>query len=377
MKHFTLQILAFLFLLTSQAQNPVPIQNEHLNQLISNLKDSLNIPGISVGIAHQGQVLYLKSFGNSSLFPETPLSENAVWPICSVSKHFVSVACQLLVQERKLNLDYQIAFYLKGIPASWKGITVRQLLTHTSGIKDYIGKDLYGKEWEEVIVALSNDTLDFVSGTKWNYSNTGFWIAAKIVEKITNLSYDQYLKTNFFNPLKLKNTKCIESWNATRNKVEGYYYENDCCMVSQFELNSFKGRGDGDIISTIGDLLKWEIALAQFKILNKQTFQDLLQPSIYNIGDTIRLSIPHSENAGYSMGWFNKEFGDTQIFWTPGSLDGYSTSAQYIPDYDLHIIVFCNKGEFLLADRIGFEILQKLLCKTSKNCGSDQIGLSN
>jgi len=377
MKLITVQILGFFFLLTCQAQKPVIIQNENLDQLICNLKDSLSIPGISVGIAYMGQGVYLKSFGYSDAFTETPLSENAVWPLCSVSKQFVSVACQLLVQEKKLNLDNQIGVYLPDIPARWKGISVRQILTHTSGIKDYIGKDLYGQEWEEVIAALAIDTLDFEPGTKWSYSNTGFWIAAKIVEKITYKPYDKFLKTNFFNPLELKNMKNLSSWNTTRNQVEGYYFDQDRCMKSEFDLTRFKGQGDGDIVSTIGDLLKWEIALTQFKILNQQTFQDLLQPSIFNIEDTIRFNIPYSENAGYGMGWFNKQIVDSKMYWTPGSLDGYSTSAQYIPDYDLHIIVFCNKGEFLLADGIGFEILRNLLCTSNRNGVSDQIGLSN
>jgi CubicO group peptidase (beta-lactamase class C family) len=364
MQHIPLQILGLFLMLTCQAQKPIIIQNENLNQLICNLKDSLSIPGISVGIAHKGKVLYLKSFGYGSLFPETPLTENSMWPICSVSKQFVSVACQLLVQEKKLNLDYQIAVYLPDIPETWKGITVRQLLTHTSGIKDYMGKDLYSHEWELVISNLSNDTLDFSPGTKWSYSNTGFWIAAKIVEKITNQPYDKFLKTKFFNPLELKSTKNISSWGTFRNKVEGYYYDQGRCMISEFDLTRFKGQGDGDIVSTLEDLLKWEIAINQYKILDKQIFKDLLQSSTFKNGDTIKFNIPYSENAGYSFGWFNKKMGDSHIYWTPGSLDGYSTSAQYIPDYELHIIVFCNRGGFLLADGIGFEIFKMLLSKT-------------
>lgn len=360
MRSFVIQLFLFSLIAAAQAQPAVSIREADLDDLIARLKDSLGIPGVSCGIAHNDSIFYLKSFGYGNIARESALSVDDVWPVCSISKQFLAVSCQLLVREQKLNLNNAIEMYLPDVPLLWRGITIRQLLSHTSGIKDYLSKGLYGEDWELVMKSLASDSLDFQPGTNWNYSNTGYWLASEIVEKVSNQSYEMFLKSHCLQPLRLYKVKNISAWEDESGKVAGYYSGNGQAMLSRQKLAAFKGIGDGDLVATVADILSWEMALTSGRIIDSRLFGELLEDSEYSNSEKIRFEIPYSSGVGYGMGWFHKQTDLMDIYWTPGALEGYSTTVQYVPDFDLYIVVFCNMGEFLIADQIGFEIIREI-----------------
>lgn len=356
------KVILVLFLIkigfSSFAQKAISIDSTPINNIIRDLKDSLKIPGVAVGIAVGNEIKYMNSFGYKDFEAKAELTNNSIWHICSITKQFTTVACLKLADEHKLSLQDKISKYLTNLPAPYQNITIFHLLTMTSGIKDYINeKNFYGSSWENIQDNLFSDTLNFKLGTAWSYSNTGFWIAAKIIEKITGMSYDQYLDQNFFAKLKIRNTQRFSS--DTDSVVKGYEYKDDMYFTPSLDFTKFKGIGDGEITSTLSDLLKWDIALADGKIINKETVFKMWTPSKLNYGQLIEVF----QNSGinYGMGWFISNINENKIVWTPGSGFGFSTASVYVPNYRLTAIVFCNKEQFLMANEIGFAIIKRII----------------
>ena len=359
MKKVIVILFLVMIVLPSFSQKTIRIEPTQINSIVRELKDSLNIPGIAVGIAIGKKVKYENSFGYNDLEMKTELTDNSIWQICSITKQFTTVACLKLIDENKLSIQDKISKYFDNLPESYRNITVYNLLTMTSGIKDYINeKDLYDSTWENVRDNVLSDSLNFKPGNAWSYSNTGFWIAAKIIEKITGMDYSQYLEQNFFAKLKMENTKRFSIETNKGSMVKGYVYKDKQYFPPSLDITKFHGQGDGEIASTLSDLLKWNIALAHGEIINKELISKMWTPTKLNNGETTEV-FPNS-GMNYGMGWFIKNIDNNKIVWTPGSGFGFSTTSQYVPKYDLTVIVFCSKEQFLMADKIGFEIIKEL-----------------
>lgn len=355
--------LMILFLavlaLASPAQKGLVIDPVRINSLVRELKDSFNIPGIAVGIAIGNKVKYESSFGYTDLESKTELTGSSVWQLCSISKQFAAVACFKLAEEKKLSLTDRITEYIPGLPASYNDIMVCNLLSHTSGIKDYINeKSMYGTTWEGIRENVFTDTLNFRPGDKWSYSNTGFRMAAKIVEKISGMDYNQYIERNFFRKMKMESTQRLNGGNQ-RPGVKGYEYRDNRYFPPEMDFSKFQGQGDGEITSTLSDLLKWNISLVHGKIIGKEMISGMWSCTKLNNGNPAEI-FPGS-GMNYGMGWFIKESDGRKIVWTPGSGFGFSTTSQYMPCYDLTVIVLCNKDQFLMADEIGFSIIRSIV----------------
>lgn len=357
---FLIISVLFAMISTSLAQEKISIDEIQINKTVKRMKDSLNIPGIAVGIAVGDEIKYLNILGYANLETKTPLELNSIWHICSVSKQFSTVACLNLVEENKLSLHDKISKYLDDLPEEYSDVTIFSLLSQTSGIKDYMNDmDLYGLPWEKVKNEVFSDTLNFKTGNSWRYSNTGFWIVAKIIEKITGMDYSQYLAKNFFTELKMISTQRVSGKKLVDSRVNGYLYKADGFYNSVMDIHKFYGQGDGDLMSTLNDLLSWNIALTQGKIINEELVSKLWTPTKLNNGNTLEIS-PGS-GIGYGLGWFMKSINGDKVVWTPGSGFGFSISSQYIPKYKLTIVVFCNKEQFLMADEVGFSIAKTIL----------------
>jgi CubicO group peptidase (beta-lactamase class C family) len=327
----------------SFAQKSVKIDEGQVNKLVLRLKDSLHIPGIAVGIAAGNEIRYTNVFGYANIETDTPLALNSVWHICSISKQFSTVACLKLAEEKKISINDKISDYIDDLRPEYSGITLLHLLSQTSGIKDYLNEyRLYGVPWDKVSAQILSDTLNFKPGTSWRYSNTGFWMAAKVVEKVTGMSYNQFLQQNFFDVLHMGNTQRISGEKIIEGRVNGYEFRNGKYYNAIDDISKFYGQGDGDLMSTVYDLLSWNMALAHGQIISEGSLETMWS---------------ETSAMNYGMGWFLKNINGDKVVWTPGSGFGFSTSSMYLPQYDLSVVVFCNISQFLMADEIGSAII--------------------
>ena len=168
-------------------------------------------PGLSVAVIHDGKIKKAKAYGLASVELNVPARPETVYELASATKPFVATAVMLLVQDGKIRLEDPVSKFTGDAPQTWKGITVRHLLTHTSGIKDYLSdlrRDFpHDTPPEKIVRAAIEAPLNFTPGEKWSYSNTGYVLLGMIVRKASGKSYDAYLEDRVFKPLGMADTR--------------------------------------------------------------------------------------------------------------------------------------------------------------------------
>jgi CubicO group peptidase (beta-lactamase class C family) len=349
--------LIFTAFFTGCSQDKPKLHNHaEISKLINRFKEENHISALTVLIAVKGEIVHEEYAGLSNRPENLPNNSRCVWPVGSVSKQICAAAVMKCAQQGWLAPDDPVGQYLPGLPVFWQQVSIRQLMNHTSGIKDYLSENLYGMDFQSVCTHPVMQELSFEPGTQWAYSNTGYWIAARIVGQVSGMSYHDFIRKNFSLPLNMHSLQLLPEWEKVKEQVEGYDFSGKPAENSLFDLNSFSGQGDGDLAMSAADLMKWELNLAKGFVLNKGNLK--MMQSSGNLKDEkeIIIELPAPFPISYGMGWFIRK-SDPAVVWTPGSLPGYSTSAIFLPQQDIHILVFCNKGEFMLADRLGIELV--------------------
>ena len=170
-----------------------------------------HIPGLSLAVVRAGKVVKAQGYGLANVELNAPATADTVYRLASVTKPIVATAVLLLARDGKLGLDDKIGRYLEKTPEAWREITLRQLLTHTSGLKDHLnelhGKTCNGTSPEEILAQMGTLPLNFAPGTGWLYSNTGYLALQEIIKKVSGQSFDEFLAAREFAPLGMKATR--------------------------------------------------------------------------------------------------------------------------------------------------------------------------
>ena len=327
---------------------------------IDNLLNSLYAKGQLNGnflIAEKGQVLYKKSFGLANEETKQPLNENSVFEIASVTKQFTAMAIMILHEKGKLNLNDNLSKFIPEL-SFYKGITIRHLLNHTSGLPDYM--ELFEKVFDSSKIATNKDVISifaqlqpkvlFAPNSKQEYCNTGYALLASIIERASGESYPDFLQKAIFKPLEMTNSFVYKRRLAPKkidNYAFGYVYDEsskkyvlpDDVKETKFVIMLDGVVGDGGVNSTINDLLKWDRALYSNKLLSKKGVDEMFTMTTLNDSTKIK----------YGYGWEidnHKEFG--KIVYHGGGWPGYATFfARHISD-DKTIIILQNHDKITL-----------------------------
>ncbi len=295
------------------------------------------IPGLSLAVCRAGKLLKAQGYGLANLELAVPARKETVFEIGSVTKQFTATLVLKLMEEGKLGLDEKISRYLGELPAAWSNITVRHLLTHTSGLRNYTG--LPGMEASkhltraDFIKALAPHPLDFPPGESWSYCNTGYNLLGFILEKVSGKSYWQLLEERIFKPLGMAATQSRDLKTIIPRRAAGYEKENGKRINRDSDLTDVFSAGA--IASTVLDLAKWDAALDTDKLLQRSSREQMWAPVRLNGGQT------HP----YGFGWGLEEFEGRRNIGHGGSTSGFSASLQRFPDDRLTVIVLCNSGE--------------------------------
>jgi CubicO group peptidase (beta-lactamase class C family) len=351
-----------LFLLIGQlifGQN----KEQKIDSLLTSIYKSGKLNG-NVLIAEKGQVIYNRSFGLANEITQENLNENSVFNLASVSKQFTAMAIVILKEEGKLNFDDKITKYLPELP-NYSNVSIRNLLNHTSGIPDYLNlinnpeaKEYYSESLAGKIATNKNiiaffskykPKANFEPNTKFEYSNTGYVFLASIIEKITGLTYAEYLDEVIFKPLKMNNT-LVYCRRLLPKKVNNYAYDYEysdslkryCPSDSLKDIKVIKSLdgivGDGNVHSTVDDLFKWDRALYTDQLISQSSMKEIFQGAELNDKSKTR----------YGFGWFldnNPDFG--KIVFHLGFWVGYSTLIERDIDNDKTIIILENHSPVL------------------------------
>ncbi|SDG21573.1 serine hydrolase domain-containing protein [Chitinophaga filiformis] len=321
MRPFILFLTCFLLPVASIAQQ------DTIDVFIASQMKQQGIVGLSIGIIKSGKVIKAKGYGRANIELDVPASEKTVYKIGSISKQFVAVGIMELVQEGKLKVSDPITKFIKNVPAKWNAVTIRHLLNHTSGLPiDPPGFDGMRAQADSVYIKTAfTDSLDFPTGSKFEYSNFGYFILADIIRIASGQSFPDFMKKCIFDECGMGSTRTTSLEAIVPNRAAGYIKDaNDSILNAP---NYIALRPSGAFLSNINDLLKWEMEMQNGKLLTQKNWNLMW-------GDTIKTPLTmDNEVMYYGYGWMTNKLNGKQFVHHAGSLPGFkSVYFRYIED---------------------------------------------
>ncbi len=279
----------------------------------------------TVLVAEAGKVIYQKGFGYANMDTKEKLDPKSVFRLASVSKQFTAMCIMMLEEQSKLNYDDNFQKYIPEL--KYEGVTIRHLLWHTSGMPDYLdfmSEHYSDDEWyvnDDVIktMAKHHPEKEFEPGERYEYSNTGYLLLASIVERVSGISFKEFLHQNIFDKIGMSSSIFPfgkKEFDEMANRVRGYnrtkdgeYVDND---YTDFDYDVC---GDGGIFSNVIDLFKWNEALYTEKLVKQETIQEAYKPYVLNDGSV----------GDYGFGWNLYEVDSNKVVDHSGSWIGFRT----------------------------------------------------
>jgi CubicO group peptidase (beta-lactamase class C family) len=352
-------ITLFLSLLVSLSLNIIVVKGQHRTQLtaafdrIISSEFKADEPGGVVLVAEKGKVIYKRAFGMANVELDVPMKEDMVFNIGSITKQFTAVAILQLMAQGKLSLQDEITKYLPDYPVNGQKLTIENLLTHTAGVPDSAPEavmNLQGKRGlvslQEIINTFKNRPHNFAPGAKWSYSNNGYMLLGAIIEKVSGVSYPEYLGKYLFKPAGMTQTLFGDDYILIKNRAASYIYSR---AESRF-LNALNGKVEiaysaGAIQSTAEDLFKWNQALKSQTLIKEDSLAKA----------RTAYKLPNGKGTNYGYGWFIGNIQASPLVEHGGNMGGFMSHAIYLPQEDVFVAVFYNfraprLPEFLAGD---------------------------
>ena len=294
------------------------------------------IPGLSLAVVQDGKVVKAAGYGFANLELSSPATADTVWEIGSITKHFTAEAVMLLVQDGKLGLDDTLGQHLAGVPAAWQPLTLRQLLTHTSGLKDWEAEGLlnFHREYTdaEYIALMSPFALDFRPGERWSYTNTAYPLLGMVIARVSGKPFDEFVMERIFEPMAMGSTRFNHPLEIVPHRASGYVDEGGRLRKGD-PLRPRIVEPNGAILSTVLDLAKWARAFEDGVLLKRESLMQMMTPVRLNDGSTFV--------SGFGI--FVTRFRGHRLFLHNGSTPGgFSSVFYHYPDDRLSVFVLCN-----------------------------------
>ncbi|HWA83772.1 MAG TPA: serine hydrolase domain-containing protein, partial [Fimbriimonadaceae bacterium] len=327
---------------------------DKVDDLVERAMKAKHIPGLVLAVLRDGKPVKMKAYGLANVEYDVPARTDTPFLLASMTKSFTAACIMMLVEEGKIKLDAPISTYLDDTPEAWKGITVRNLLSHTGGLKDRFEEVPFDvNKWkinyskEAMYDAARKTAPDFKPGEHFQYSDQDFFLLGIIIEKVGDMSYTGYLKKYIFDPLGMKDSGTIRLSRIVKGMAAGYAWQNgelfhnsrrtDYGMASHFGM-----------ISTVEDLAKWDTALYGEKLLKRSSLDAMWTLSKLNNG-----SAAYTSYGGYGLGWFLDEFNGHRSVGHGGST---GTAYLRFPEDKLSVIVLTNLEQITGGDAPGIAL---------------------
>jgi CubicO group peptidase (beta-lactamase class C family) len=323
--------------------------------------DKPHCPGASVMVLRDGKTLFARGYGMADLETKFPCSTNTNFRLASVTKQFTAMSVMILADRKRLTLDETLPDFFPEFPEYGRKITVRHLLTHTSGLIDYEdvipeGTTIPVLDRDVLRVLLKQNHTYFPPGSKFKYSNSAYSLLALIVEARSGETFAHFLRENIFLPLKMNGTLAYEQGLSTvSNRAYGYTGGSDGKFERTDQSLTSSVLGDGGIYSSVADLGKWDAALYTTRLLRSSTLKQIFAPG------------PESENPGarYGFGWYIGQYRGLKEIWHSGTTRGFSTRIVRYPEKKFTVIILTNRNEAKLSE-IPHRIAEMVLWEAPK-----------
>jgi CubicO group peptidase (beta-lactamase class C family) len=354
-----------LFGLTTVAQPPSTVD------AILTAKIDAQSPGAAVLIRQNGRTVFARGYGITDIASGGKIDARTNFRLASFSKQFTAMAIMLLIHDGKLRYEENLVELFPGFPEYGRAITVRHLLTHTSGLADYEtlmeqkekaeGHAIWSRTKQihddEVFALLAHEEHGlFEPGTSWAYSNSGYVMLGVIVAKVSGMPYADFMQRRIFGPLKMSHTVAfMNGVNTVRRRAYGYS-KKDGRFEDTDQSATSATLGDGGIYSNLLDLARWDEALSNGKLLSRFEMAQGLEPVKLNDGSATHWPAANGEPVAYGFGWFLSPIEGRPCAWHTGSTSGFRTVIERFAD-GLTIVILLNRTDLDPAE-LAKEILK-------------------
>jgi len=296
------------------------------------------IPGLSLAVLTGDRVLLARGYGYANVELHVPASDSTVYQSGSMGKQFTAALVEMLVDNHLLRLDDSIVRWFPEGASVWRGITVRHLLTHTSGVAEYTDSTFdYRKDYteDELVKFAAGRKLDFPPGERWSYSNTGYLLLGALIHRVSGRFYGDLLRDSVFRPLGMNDSRVISEADIVPNRAAGYQLANGALQNQDWVAPSLNTTADGALYFTIRDLVRWAVVLNHKRVPSPAALDTAWTP--------VRLTDGATYPYGFGWGVFNQR-GHVRISHS-GSWQGFKTVIARYPESGITVIVLANLAQ--------------------------------
>ena len=297
-------------------------------------------PGAAVLVARGDTIIFRAARGEADIDTHAPLQSDSVFRIGSAAKQFSAAGLLTLVEAGRVSLDDPLSMYLPDYPGG-EEITIRQLLNHTSGVRDYsslpgfvdstIRQDM---STAQIVALFRDEPPDFAPGENWAYSNSGYMLVGAVIEAVTGMPWHAYLSQALFRPLGMTHTGYGADPRFTARQVPGYSYEGEQ-IIPMRPMSMTQPHAAGAIVSNVDDLLIWNRALHEGRVLRSATYTQMITP----VGEAAAPGIQ------YGLGLYTDVVRHNQMLRHEGRIFGYRAALSYLPGPDITVVVLENDDD--------------------------------
>ena len=335
MKYSRLAILAFGLIFFAQLSAAASATDE-VAQLVRSEMQQQHIPGLTLLVSRNGKPIRTEGYGLTNVELNVAAKPESIFQSGSVGKQFTATAVMMLVEAGKVGLEDPLTKYFPDAPASWKQVTVRELLSHTAGFTDYPDKFDMRKDYTEadLLKIVEAIPLAYPPGTKWSYSNLGFLTLGILIHKVTGQFYGDFLQQRIFKPLGMTTTRIMSEEDIIPNRSAGYRLVKGQLKNQQWVSPTLNTTADGALYFSILDLAKWDAALYTEKLLKRSSLQQMWTVAPLRDG---------KPNSGpYGFGWFIESENGHRLIEHGGAWQGFETQISRYVDDGLTVVVLTN-----------------------------------
>ena len=344
---FTLIAITFNI---SKAQN----FESKVDSLLTHIFQDKDGPGGVFMVSKNGKSIYKKAFGNANIELGVKMESENVFQLGSMTKQFTAVAILMLTEQGKINLQAPISTYIPDYPIGNK-ISIHQLLTHTSGIKDFTKMKSLNQiaqqklSPKQMVDFFKNEPTDFNPGEKFEYNNSGYVILGYIIELVSGDTYENYINKNIFEKIGMTHSRYASDVTIIKNRAYGYQ-QKTTGYVNKTAISFSIPFSSGALMSTVDDMLLWQNALNKEVLLKPETIKKAFTKYKLNNGEPFN----------YGYGWHLKDIDGIATREHGGSIFGFKTMGVYIPDQDIYVLGLsncdCNSPTQVVKDIAGLAL---------------------
>ena len=330
------------FVLCVAAAAAAPAQADAIDDYVRAEMERQHIPGVALAIVNGDGTVRVAGYGEANVEHHVPVKPETIFQSGSVGKQFTAAAVQLLAAEGKLTLDDPLSRWFAPVPAAWERITVRHLLTHTSGIPEYTeGEGAASVDFrrdyseDELVEIAKRAALDFEPGSRWSYSNTGYLLLGALIRRASGEFYGDYLARRVFGPLGMTTARVISEEDIVPNRAAGYRSVDGALKNQEWVAPSINTTADGALYLTALDMVRWDRGLRDASVLSREQLAAAWTP----------MTLSNGERTSYGFGWSIGEQRGSRLVEHGGSWQGFKSQISRYVDRGLTVIVLANHAD--------------------------------